>query len=237
MSDSVTTKPAIPLLSPEDRKVLTDIYVTDKSGKLTKAQFGLIVKDFNEGKITDDKALEILKRFDTDGNGTIDEIEGLEFDHQLDINETNVRYAGYTASFARYFRYLAFTSDFGEALRPVVSKHLVTGSYAVALGYCVSDVAWEGYKLKNRGYLSEKGEPMTMTQCLVERSAFQAVASMAVPTLLIHTAVDVTRKYTVKYGRFQKWGPSIVGLGMIPLLPLYLDAPVGKYIIINIVIQ
>ncbi len=50
--------------------------------------------------------------------------------------EFGARYAGYTAGFARAFRYLAFTSDFGEALRPVVSARIVSATYAVAFGYC-----------------------------------------------------------------------------------------------------
>ena len=78
-----------------------------------------------------------------------------EFKHgsakDVDINSTNARYAGYTAGLARLFRYLAFTSDFGEALRPVVSARIVSGSYAVAIGYCFADVFWEGYKHQNRG--------------------------------------------------------------------------------------
>ena len=46
---------------------------------------------------------------------------------QISVNDSNLRYAGYSAGFARAFRYLAFTSDFGEALRPVISSRLVLG--------------------------------------------------------------------------------------------------------------
>ena len=81
---------------------------------------------------------------------------GNEVKHEMkdiDINSTHARYAGYTAGLARLFRYLAFTSDFGEALRPVVSARIVNSSYAVAIGYCFADVFWEGYKHQNRGFL------------------------------------------------------------------------------------
>jgi fission process protein 1 len=138
----------------------------------------------------------------------------------------DLRYAGYTAAFSRAFRYLAFTSDFGEALRPVVRSSIVTGTYAIALGYCVVDVAFEAHKLRERGYKTEKNIPMSMTQCIVERSAFQAVASLAVPAFIIHSSVSVGRKLFARIGRFQKWGPSLLGLSIIPLLPLYLDEPV-----------
>lgn len=215
-------------LSEADKKVLSEIYDDDKNGMFSDEEIAAIVKDYNSKKVTDKRALEILRRYDTNNDGTIDDHESVHLAHQLDINETNARYAGYSAGFARLFRYLAFTSDFGEALRPVVSKTIVNSSYAVAIGYCFADVGWEAYKLKQRGYVTEKNEPMTMTQCIVERSAFQAVASMIVPTVIIHTSVDMAKKVTAKIGRFQRWGPSVVGLAIIPLLPLYLDHPVGK---------
>lgn len=215
-------------ITDEDRQALMDVFDVNKDGKLSDEELAGIVKSYNSKQVTNEKALEILKRYDTNGDGSMDESEVQHFKHQMDINETNARYAGYSASFARVFRYLAFTSDFGEALRPVVSKTIVNGSYAVAIGYCFADVGWEAYKLKQRNYVTEKGEPMSMTQCIVERSAFQAIASMAVPTLVIHTSVDIAKKVTKKIGRFTKWGPSVVGLSIIPLLPMYLDAPVGK---------
>ena len=39
-----------------------------------------------------------------------------------------------------------------------------TGTYAIAVGYCVTDVAYETYKCQQRGYKSEKGDPMSLTQ-------------------------------------------------------------------------
>ena len=59
------------------------------------------------------------------------------------FQKSNLRYAGYTAGFARAFRYLAFTSDFGEALRPVISKGIVTGKYlrtCLCVCVCLCDV-------------------------------------------------------------------------------------------------
>ena len=109
----------------------------------------------------------------------------------------------------------------------------MAGSYAVAIGYCFADVYWEGYKHYKRGNITEHGQPMSLTQVVVERATFQAIASMAVPTFVIHTSVDIAKRTLRKVGRFQKWGPSIVGLSIIPLLPLYLDEPVehaiGRY--------
>ena len=39
-----------------------------------------------------------------------------------------------------------------------------TGTYAVAVGYCVTDVAYEAYKLQKRGGVTEHGAPMSITQ-------------------------------------------------------------------------
>ncbi len=116
-------------------------------------------------------------------------------------------------------------------MRPVASARLVTGSYVVAFGYCVTDVAYEAYKLKKNNYRHEKtGHEMSMAQILVERSSFQFVASLAGPAIIIHTAVDLAKKAAAKFNRFQKWGPSIVGLAVIPLLPMYLDEPAEHYL-------
>jgi fission process protein 1 len=88
-------------------------------------------------------------------------------------------------------------------------------------------VGWEGYKHQKRNYLTEAGKPMSMTQVIVERTVFQAIASIAVPFLVIHTTVDVATKVFKKYlPKYTRFGPSIVGLSIIPLLPTYLDHPV-----------
>lgn len=142
--------------------------------------------------------------------------------------DSNLRYAGYTRSLSKLFRYLAFTSDLGEAFRPVVSATVVNMAYAISFGYCFVDVGYEAYKLRERGYVAEHdpSRKVTMTQCIVERATFQAVASIAVPTLVIHSAVDITRKVLAKVGRFQKWGPTVAGLAAVPLLPMFLDHPI-----------
>ena len=94
----------------------------------------------------------------------------------------------------------------------------------MSIVYCFADVGIEAYKLKQRNYLNEKtNAPMTMTQLVVERSVFQALASVVIPIALIHTSVDVASSFFRRVGRFQKYGPSLVGLSVIPLLPAYID--------------
>ena len=142
--------------------------------------------------------------------------------------DSNFRYIGYTRSLARLFRYFAFSSDIGVAFSPVVSAKIVSAAYYTTLGYCFIDVGYEAYKLKKRGNVSEHDatKKITMAQCIVERASFQAVASVAVPSLIIHTTVDFATKFVTKIGRFQKWGPTIAGLAAVPLLPVFFDHPI-----------
>lgn len=51
-------------------------------------------------------------------------------------------------------RYVAYTSDIGEAFRPVVPPMLVTAGYAVSWAYLIGDVGYEGYKAK---FVREEG--------------------------------------------------------------------------------
>eukprot|EP01038_Epipyxis_sp_PR26KG_P013458 gene13458-18052_t len=215
-------------LSPEDAAALIALFDKDGNKTLSKEELEQMVKDYNENKINDPRVLVILSKYDSDNDGKIDIHEAAHLAHQLSIQETAARYVGYSAVYARAFRYLAFTSDFGEALRPVVHKRIVNATYAVAFGYCFADIGYEAYKLHNRGYVTEKNEPMTMTQCVVERTTFQAIASITLPAVIIHTTVDVAKHATKRIGRFTKWGPSIIGLSVIPLLPLFIDEPVEK---------
>jgi len=218
-----------PILTPAELEVLKNAYDRNKDGKLTLEEVESIVADYKAHKhqqhLTKEVAA-ILAKFDKNSDGHLDEHDVNLMHKEFHFHDSAARYAGYTAGAARLFRYLAFTSDFGEALRPVVSRHIVNASYGVAVGYCFADVGWEAYKLKERGYKTEQGHPMSLTQLVVERSTFQALASVAIPFGIIHTTVDVTRRITQRMGRFTRWGPSIAGLAIIPALPLYLDEPV-----------
>merc|ERR1712110_701533 len=59
----------------------------------------------------------------------------------------------------------------------------------------------------------------------IETTVFQGVASLAIPSLIIHQAVHFAKHRVRKTkGFMRKWGPSIVGLSLIPLMP-YIDEP------------
>lgn len=215
-------------LNDEDLKVLLNHYDKDHDNKLSDDELDEIIKVYKNKNIEslDPDVAKILKKFDNNNDGTIDSKELRELVKEVKTTDSYLRVAGYTALFSRMFRYLAFTSDFGEALRPVISKTAVNASYGIAIGYCFVDVGWEAHKLHKRNYITEKGHHISMTQLIVERSTFQALASVLVPFAIIHTAVDLSKKYFNRIKRFTKWGPSLVGLSVIPLLPLYLDEPI-----------
>lgn len=210
------------IISSKEFNDIKKIYDKNNDGKLDDDEIIALIKDYNEGTLSQDLQ-EIISRFDTNKNGHIDLNEIDHLRHVFHLQATDLRYAGYTASLARLFRYLAFTSDFGEALRPVIHSHLVTATYMIAFGYCVADVGIEAYQLHKNNYIHpEKDIHMSMTQCIVERSTFQAFASLALPAVIIHQSVHFSKKMFQKIGRFTKWGPSVVGLSIIPFMPVYL---------------
>lgn len=131
-----------------------------------------------------------------------------------------VRYVAYTALIARAARYLAFTSDVGEAFRPVVKPLIVRASYGVSWLYCLGDVAYETHKRSQEGM---KG--VDLVRFGTERATFQAVASMAIPAFMIHSQVKIVQRITNRFGVAQRWGPSVAGLALIPFLPVLLDRP------------
>ena len=56
-----------------------------------------------------------------------------------------------------------------------------------------------------------------VVRTVAHTSAFQLIASLAVPSLIIHTQVHAFQKVFKKVGRYQKWGPVVAGLALIPI--------------------
>lgn len=213
-------------LTQEDIDVLLKHYDKDGDNKLSDEEVDKLMLDCKTNKKTMSvEVLQVLKKYEN-SDCEVDDHEIHALIHEFKSTDTYARVAGYTGALARLFRYLAFTSDVGEAARPIASKMFVNATYGISIGYCCADVGWEAYKLKQRGFKTEQGHHMSMSQLIVERSTFQAFASIAVPFALIHTTVDVSKKIFNKIGRYTKFGPSLVGLAVIPVLPMYLDEPI-----------
>jgi mitochondrial fission process protein 1 len=212
-------------ISSVDMKILLDAYDANHDQKFSEDEIQLMINDLKNSKEMSSEVKNVLMKFDTNGDGVIDDDE-MSVVHDVLVH-TPLRFAGYTGAFAKLFRYLAFTSDFGEAMRPIVRVGIVNFSYAISFGYCLTDIGMEAYDLHHRGYKTKDHKhSMTMTQCIVERTVFQGLASIAIPFGIIHSTVSLGRKFFNKVGRFQKFGPSILGLSVIPILPLFLDEPI-----------
>lgn len=143
-----------------------------------------------------------------------------------DSLETPYRYLAYASRLARFSRYLAFTSDIGEAIRPVVNPTLVKATYGISFGYCLVDIGWEGRK----AWVNTNKNQTLVGRVVLERTLFQGLASLLLPAITIHTIVDLSAKHIfagMKTGSFgRRFGPSGVGLAFLPAIPFLFDEPV-----------
>ena len=118
-------------------------------------------------------------------------------------------------------RYTAYSSDVGEAFRPMVPEGAVKATYGLAVSYILGDIGYTTWKEHEKG---EKGEPV---RAFVHATVFQGIASLALPMFIIHQVVHVAQNATkkMKAGPMKKWGPTIAGLALIPALPYAVDEP------------
>jgi len=158
---------------------------------------------------------------------TIEEIE----EQVIQTFRDKYRYAVYagqcaaaTAMSSGMLRFLAFSSDFGEAFRPAVPQALVKSSYFVSVGYIFGAIGESAYEVWDK-------PAKTIIETVAHETFFQLVASLVVPFLFIHTAVHQTTKVLKRLRMDKKapivarWGPSAVGLVCVPVMPLYIDHP------------
>lgn len=116
----------------------------------------------------------------------------------------------------------------------------MTAAYGVSWAYLIGDVAFTTYKSKQLGpsplEAANMSEPTRLSLVAVKRSVFQGVASMALPAFTIHTAVRQASKALVnsKNVQLKRWGPTAVGLGIVPALPFLFDHPVSTALRISI---
>ncbi|KAF9196940.1 hypothetical protein BGZ50_004527 [Haplosporangium sp. Z 11] len=140
---------------------------------------------------------------------------------QIDTVETPARYLAYLARYRNLFmassRYLAYSSDVGEAFRPVTAPFFVNAMYG---GF---DVAYEGYKAKIAG---APNDAVGMT--VLKRGIFQGLASLVAPAITIHTVVHQSGRLFKNSANatLRKWGPTAIGLCVVPALPVMFDHPI-----------
>ncbi|KAF4619739.1 hypothetical protein D9613_005380 [Agrocybe pediades] len=157
-------------------------------------------------------------------------------DKDATTTDSDIRYMAYGARLRTALRastrYVAYTSDIGEAFRPVVPPWVVTAAYGISWLYLSGDVAYESYKTYHRGpspiEAANFSEPTRVGLAAVQRATFQSIASMALPAFTIHTAVAQSRKAFNKATnvKVKTWGPTVTGLAIVPILPYLFDHPV-----------
>ncbi|KNC97660.1 uncharacterized protein SPPG_07127 [Spizellomyces punctatus DAOM BR117] len=155
----------------------------------------------------------------------------LTSDHPPETTDTPLRFLGYAARLRTIAiagsRYLAYTSDVGEAFRPVVDPRIVKAAYAISFGYVGFDVAFEGVKAAKEGK-----DEKEIARVVVKRSVFQGLASLLLPAVTIHTVVDVTGKLIQNRPKtpLMRWTPTLAGLMVVPFLPIMYDHPLEGFI-------
>ncbi len=101
-------------LTQSEVEALLEKYDKNKNGSLSDEELQQIAKDFANNAIKDEILQKILSKFDSNNDKALDHHEIKQLKKSVEFHDTALRYAGYSAVGARAFRYLAFTSDFGE---------------------------------------------------------------------------------------------------------------------------
>ncbi|TRM68405.1 mitochondrial 18 KDa protein-domain-containing protein [Schizophyllum amplum] len=156
--------------------------------------------------------------------------------HDVDSTDSDIRYMAYGARLRTALRagqrYIAYTSDVGEAFRPVVPPWAVTAAYGISWVYLLGDVSYETYKAGRKGptpiEAANFSEPLRLGLAATERATFQGIASMGLPAFTVHTTVAQAKKAfkNVQNPRVKAWGPTVTGLAVVPVLPYLFDHPV-----------
>ena len=128
------------------------------------------------------------------------------------LEEGPLRYVVYARRAVQAFlvkgRLIAYTSDVGESVRPVVPPSVVRLCYGITWAYVAVDVGYNGFEEHDKG-----SPPTTVARTVVHTTTFQVIASVLVPSLIIHQAVHMAQQgcQRLPRGRVAMWLPSLVG--------------------------
>lgn len=203
-------------------KIIREHFATQSDGVLTDDELARLVatydNEINRATLPADVKWA-LRSYDQNHDGRIDQAELASLKKDLSVG----RSAGYAHVLGVMVRYLAFTSDLGEAVRPVVATRLVRSMYGISWGYCGGDVIYNTWMAHKAGVDRSRLQEMT-----VERILFHSVASMALPAFTIHTTVKLCtpvlrNRFAASAPLVARFGPSFCGLCMVPFLPFMFD--------------
>lgn len=136
-------------------------------------------------------------------------------------------------AYGRYIRLarpLAYSNEVAESFRHILPK-LITPMYVVSFGYIGADIS---HKMALQYYKPKRD--ILMPYQLFDASLWHGTASMALPSLTIHTIVKQTKncqKWELT-PRTIKFAPIILGLSSIPIIvkPIdhFVDWMMDKYV-------
>lgn len=172
-----------------------------------------------------------------------------------DSTESSIRYTAYANRLRTILqashRYVAYTSDIGESFRPVAHPNLVTFGYGISWAYLIGDVAFESWKARMnqqgtyypglKPWETDKINKLVPSPEVIndyddfdwkivglKRAVFQGIASMGLPAVTIHSTVRYSsllfKNSSIK--NVKTYGPVVLGLGIVPILPYLFDEPV-----------
>eukprot|EP01061_Rhynchopus_euleeides_P036002 TRINITY_DN60668_c0_g1_i1.p2 TRINITY_DN60668_c0_g1~~TRINITY_DN60668_c0_g1_i1.p2 ORF type:complete len:168 (+),score=57.44 TRINITY_DN60668_c0_g1_i1:112-615(+) len=127
-------------------------------------------------------------------------------------------------------RYAGYANEFGEAFRPLIHRHIVTGTYAVATAYAAGDT-YDKASIAQRQGQDWKAVAVAGTSAAL----WQFLASVTVPAFFVNRQVSITTTLLEKYRPNYKTSalrlaPTVSGLALIPFLPYVLDPPITQFV-------
>ncbi|WFC98264.1 hypothetical protein MYAM1_000989 [Malassezia yamatoensis] len=125
-------------------------------------------------------------------------------------------------------RYIAYSSDVGEAFRPLTKPSVVRAAYAVSWAYIFTDVGYTCYKSCQGRDLHSSKTQQDVSWIASRRLVFQLLSSLFLPAVTIHSVVKYSAPVFAKsrFLRVRSVGPTVAGLLTVPLLPMLFDEPV-----------
>ncbi len=109
-------------------------------------------------------------------------------------------------------RSLAYASEMGESVRPIVGTNFVRFTYGLSWMYIFVDTIL--CSKENKPYGSE-----AVKYSVLDRLLFHSLASMTLPALVIHSIVKYSCKFVAKTRirgtRFERYFPTLIGLSSI----------------------
>ena len=190
----------------------------NKDGQITFAEWEAYLKSSGLSIAKCDALLKLFKDLDKDNSGTISQEE---FENHFHYDYA----ARYARSALRTFiskgRFLAYTSDIGEAARPTMPLWFVNGAYALTFVYVFAAIFHHTHEAYSDG-----ASRNMIARAFCHSATFELIASVAMPSLIIHQAVHFAQHqaHRLPPGLIARWIPTLVGLGCIPFLP-YVDHP------------